>query len=196
MCWSASADSIRCLPLLSGRALKMQPGISKILRPSLAKRLLPSALSKPSLLSRGSARPKEGAKPYAEAQASFVRVSDLHDTNAAGGGLGGRFRGSLFVLQKEPTLTISKENLDRAHAQFRETVKSSGAGKSYTAQFELQADAVRAKSARLKALRLAKEATDAEAAIKKNATTKKRKLARVPGLRSRHDRELNWSRAD
>jgi hypothetical protein len=71
-------------------------------------------------------------------------------------------------------LTSSRENLDRAHAQFRETVKASGAGKSYTAQFELQADAVRAKTARLKALRLAREAVDAEAA-KRKATPQKRK---------------------
>jgi hypothetical protein len=74
-------------------------------------------------------------------------------------------------------LAASKEDRERAQAQFRQTVKAFGGGKSYTAPFEAHTDAVRTKTARLRELRLAKEAADAQAKTEKKTATKKRKPA-------------------
>jgi Mg/Co/Ni transporter MgtE len=75
-------------------------------------------------------------------------------------------------------MTNSKENQVRAEAQFHKTIKKAQEAKQAMSQYEADARAVVEKTAKLRALRLAKEAADKEAAerntqIKKMAGSKK-----------------------
>src|SRR2546422_199075 len=56
-------------------------------------------------------------------------------------------------------MAYSKEDRERAEAQFHKTLKATKARKQGKSQYEAEERAVREKTARLKALRLAKEAT-------------------------------------
>jgi len=57
---------------------------------------------------------------------------------------------------------------DRAEARFKRAQKSAQDAKEAWAHYELEARAVREKTARLKALRLAKDAADLQAGVGKN----------------------------
>jgi hypothetical protein len=81
----------------------------------------------------------------------------------------------------------SKENQARAEAQFHKTIKKAQEAKQAMSQYEADARAVTEKTAKLRALRLAKEAADKELAekntyIKKTAISKK-----PPGLRPKEE---------
>jgi hypothetical protein len=86
---------------------------------------------------------------------------------------------------KGRVMTNSKENQARAEAQFHKTIKKAQEAKQAMSQYEVDARAVVEKTAKLRALRLAKEAADKDAAekntqIKKMASSKKR-AGRRPG---------------
>jgi hypothetical protein len=92
-------------------------------------------------------------------------------------------------------MASSKEEQARAEAQFHRTLKKAHEAKQAVSQYEADARAVAEKTAKLRALRLAKEAADAKAAAeakeaslnlaatKKNSTKKKpaSKKAASPG---------------
>ena len=59
-----------------------------------------------------------------------------------------------------------------AEAQFRKTLKATWKGKKATTPYEAEARVARNKTARLKELRLAKEAGDNEAKTKKSTESK------------------------
>ena len=65
-----------------------------------------------------------------------------------------------------------------AEAQFRKTLKATWKGKKATTPYEAEAQATRNKTARLRELRLAKEATDKNADTKQAA--KKTKHSKMP----------------
>jgi len=77
-------------------------------------------------------------------------------------------------------MASSKENQAKAEAQFHQTLKKAHDAKQAVSQYEAAARAVDEKTAKLRALRLAKEAAEAKAAaekqpeIKKKAGTKKK----------------------
>jgi hypothetical protein len=70
----------------------------------------------------------------------------------------------------------SRENRLKAEAQFHKTIRKAQEAKQALSQYEADARAVDAKTAKLRALRLAKEA--AEAKVEENTQIKKR---RSPG---------------
>jgi hypothetical protein len=70
----------------------------------------------------------------------------------------------------------SRESQRKAEAQFHKTIKKAQEAKQALSQYEADARAVDAKTAKLRALRLAKEA--AEAKVEENTQIKKR---RSPG---------------
>jgi hypothetical protein len=73
----------------------------------------------------------------------------------------------------------SKEEQDRAEAQFHKTIKRAHEAKQAMSQYETNARAVVEKTAKLRALRLAKEAADAkEAAERKKTEIKKRPVSK------------------
>jgi hypothetical protein len=65
-----------------------------------------------------------------------------------------------------------------AEAQFRKTLKATWKGKKVTTPYEAQAQAARNKTARLRELRLAKEAAEKSAETKQ--VTKKKKHSKMP----------------
>jgi hypothetical protein len=74
----------------------------------------------------------------------------------------------------------SKEDQARAEARFHKTLKKTHEAKQAMSQYEADNRAVREKTAKLKALRLAKEAAELQAAAEKKAeikTTVKKKSA-------------------
>ena len=70
----------------------------------------------------------------------------------------------LFLQRK--VMANSKENQARAEAQFHKTIKKAQEAKQAMSQYEADARAVAEKTAKLRALRLAKEAADKELAEK------------------------------
>jgi len=68
----------------------------------------------------------------------------------------------------------SRENQLRAEAQFHKAIKKAQEAKEAMSQYEADARAVSEKTARLRALRLAKEAAEAKGAAEKNTEIKKR----------------------
>jgi len=72
----------------------------------------------------------------------------------------------------------SKEAQLRAEAQFHKTIKKAQEAKEAQSQYEADARAVDEKTARLRALRLAKEATEAREAAEKNTGIKKRGVSK------------------
>jgi hypothetical protein len=66
---------------------------------------------------------------------------------------------AIFSLKKERILADSTKERTRAEAQFKKTQKQQE-GAAAVAAYVAEADAVRAKTARLRELRLAKEAAD------------------------------------
>ena len=77
---------------------------------------------------------------------------------------------------KGKVMMNSKENQARAEAQFHKTIKKAQEAKQAMSQYEADARAVNEKTAKLRALRLAKEAAEAneakEPARKKKAVSK------------------------
>jgi hypothetical protein len=76
-------------------------------------------------------------------------------------------------------MASSKEYQAKAEAQFHQTLKKAHEAKQAVSQYEAAARAVDEKTAKLRALRLAKEAAEAKAAaekpeIKKKAGSKKK----------------------
>jgi hypothetical protein len=77
-------------------------------------------------------------------------------------------------------MASSKDHQAKAEAQFHQTLKKAHEAKQAVSQYEAAARAVDEKTAKLRALRLAKEAAEAKAAaekqpeIKKKAGTKKK----------------------
>jgi hypothetical protein len=67
----------------------------------------------------------------------------------------------------------SKEKQARAEAQFHKTIKKAQDAKQAVSQYEADARAVTEKTAKLRALRLAKEAADKELAEKIHASRKR-----------------------
>ena len=68
----------------------------------------------------------------------------------------------------------SKEDQARAEARFHATIKKAQEAKQAMSQYEADARAVTEKTAKLRALRLAKEAADAKEAAEKKPEIKKR----------------------
>ena len=62
---------------------------------------------------------------------------------------------------------------DQAEARFKKAQKATQDAKEARAHYESEARAVREKTARLKAMRLAKEATDSETRVDKKPVTSK-----------------------
>jgi hypothetical protein len=79
----------------------------------------------------------------------------------------------ILSLSKTP-----KELQDRAEEQFRKKQEQAREGAKAMAEYEAERLAVIRKTARLRELRLAKEAADAEAGIKKKPTVAKKKSPR------------------
>ena len=75
-------------------------------------------------------------------------------------------------LKKEKTLAENTRERARAEAQFKKTQKQQE-GAAAIAPYVTEADAVRAKTARLKGLRLAKEAADLETRVDKKPIASK-----------------------
>lgn len=75
-------------------------------------------------------------------------------------------------------MASSKEQQARAEAQFHRTLKRAHEAKQAVSQYEADARAVGEKTARLRALRLAKEAADAKAAAEAKAAAQKAPAAR------------------
>ena len=76
----------------------------------------------------------------------------------------------------------STTDRQRAEARFHETIKKAAEAKKAVSQYEADARAVTDKTARLRALRLAKEAADAKEAAEKPPAIKKKssKKAAIP----------------
>jgi hypothetical protein len=74
-------------------------------------------------------------------------------------------------------MASSKEDQARAEAQFHKTLKKQQEAKQAVSQYEADARAVAEKTARLRALRLAKEAAEAKAAAE-NPVVKKKSAAK------------------
>lgn len=73
---------------------------------------------------------------------------------------------------KEATLPDHSKGRDQADAQSKKAQKAAHDAKEGRAHYEAEARALREKTARLRALRLAKEATDPPAPAKKPARSK------------------------
>jgi len=71
----------------------------------------------------------------------------------------------------------SRENKLKAEAQFHKTLKKAQEAKQAMSQYEADARAVNEKTAKLRALRLAKEAAETKEAAEKNTKTKKRAVS-------------------
>jgi hypothetical protein len=74
---------------------------------------------------------------------------------------------------KEGTLPDHSRELDQAEARFKEAQKATQDAKEARAHYEFEARAVREKTAKLRALRLAKEAADLEARVDKRPIASK-----------------------
>jgi hypothetical protein len=72
----------------------------------------------------------------------------------------------------------SRENQVKAEAQFHETIKRAQEAKQALSQYEADGRAVNEKTAKLRALRLAKEAAEAKDAAEKNTQIKKRAVSK------------------
>ncbi len=72
----------------------------------------------------------------------------------------------------------SKEDQERAKARFHKTIKKTHEAKQAMSQYEADARAVGEKTARLKALRLAKEAAEIKEAAEKKTEIKKRAVSK------------------
>jgi hypothetical protein len=72
----------------------------------------------------------------------------------------------------------SRENQVKAEAQFHKTLKKAQEAKQAMSQYEADARAVDQKTAKLRALRLAKEAAEAKAAAERNTKIKKRAVSK------------------
>ena len=70
-------------------------------------------------------------------------------------------------------MASSKEHQAKAEAQFHQTLKKAHEAKQAVSQYEAAARAVDEKTAKLRALRLAKEAAEAKAAAEKKPEIKK-----------------------
>ena len=70
-------------------------------------------------------------------------------------------------------MASSREERARAEEQFHRTIKKAHEAKQAVSQYEAAARATDEKTARLRALRLAKEAAEASAAAEKKAAEKK-----------------------
>jgi hypothetical protein len=75
-------------------------------------------------------------------------------------------------------MTNSRENQVKAEAQFHKTIKRAQEAKQALSQYEADARAVNEKTAKLRALRLAKEAAEAKDAAEKNTQIKKRAVSK------------------
>jgi hypothetical protein len=71
----------------------------------------------------------------------------------------------------------SRENKLKAEAQFHQTLKKAQEAKQAMSQYEADARAVNEKTAKLRALRLAKEAAETKEAAEKNTKIKKRAVS-------------------
>ena len=71
----------------------------------------------------------------------------------------------------------SRENKLRAEAQFHKTLKKAQEAKQAMSQYEADARAVNEKTAKLRALRLAKEAAETKEAAEKKTKIKKRAVS-------------------
>jgi hypothetical protein len=84
-----------------------------------------------------------------------------------------------------------KDNQEKAEAQFHKTLKRTHEAKQATSQYEADARAVIEKTAKLRALRLAKEAADAteaaEKAAEKKAKSKKKSVTKTQKSPVRED---------
>src|SRR5947207_2408012 len=81
-----------------------------------------------------------------------------------GGGQQGRKRGAQATIGHDSCLkgkTMAKEDQERAEARFHMTIKKAQEAKQAVSQYEADARAVGEKTAKLRALRLAKEAAEA-----------------------------------
>jgi hypothetical protein len=78
---------------------------------------------------------------------------------------------------KEATLPNHSKERDQAEARFKKAQKATQDAKEARAHYESEARAVREKTARLKAIRLAKEATDLETRVNKKPITSKTRPA-------------------
>jgi len=74
---------------------------------------------------------------------------------------------------KEATLPDHSKERDQADARFKKAQKATQDAKEARAHYDSEAQAVREKTARLKAIRLAKEATDLETRVDKKPITSK-----------------------
>jgi len=72
----------------------------------------------------------------------------------------------------------SRENRLKAEAQFHKTIRKAQEAKQALSQYEADARAVNAKTAKLRALRLAKEAAEAKNAAEKNTQIQKRAVSK------------------
>jgi hypothetical protein len=70
-------------------------------------------------------------------------------------------------------LASSKEERDRAEAQFHKTLKATWGRKQATTQYEAEARLARDKTSRLKSLRLAKEAAESKTEVEPVPVTKR-----------------------
>jgi hypothetical protein len=80
-----------------------------------------------------------------------------------------------------------KDNQEKAEAQFHKTLKRTHEAKQATSQYEADARAVIEKTAKLRALRLAKEAADATEAAEKKAKSKKKPVTKTQKSPVRED---------
>ena len=71
-----------------------------------------------------------------------------------------------------------KGDQEKAEAQFHKTLKRTHEAKQAMSQYEADARAVLEKTTKLRALRLAKEAVDAEQAAEKKAKSKKKSVSK------------------
>jgi hypothetical protein len=81
-------------------------------------------------------------------------------------------------LFKRKLMANSRENQLKAEAQFHKTLKKAQEAKQAMSQYEADARAVDEKTAKLRALRLAKEASEAKEAAEKNTKIKKRAVSK------------------
>ena len=72
----------------------------------------------------------------------------------------------------------SKEDQEKAEVRFHKTLKKAQEAKQAMSQYEADARAVSEKTAKLRALRLAKEAADAKEAAEKKPKIKKRSVSK------------------
>ena len=87
----------------------------------------------------------------------------------------GDFYNEFSATEKEPTLASNSK--EAANAQFKKEQRVQE-GAQARAQYETDARAIRKKTARLRSLRLAKEAADVQIEVKKKPVTQSRKSSR------------------